>query len=50
LCSACKICHPDATMVKMCEMGSITDEVECTCNPGYHGNGLICRYYDFHFV
>jgi len=38
----CKICHSNATTYGSCPYGSSRDNINCTCNAGFYGNGTAC--------
>ena len=39
-CTACKICHPNATTIGSCPLGSSADTILCACNAGFQGDGI----------
>lgn len=41
----CKICHPNATTFGICAHNAIADNIVCTCNDGFQGDGIICELY-----
>ena len=41
-CLPCTICHPNATTIGACELGTVEDIVACSCNAGYVGDGMSC--------
>ena len=42
MCLPCMSCDPSATIEGECLVGSVND-VMCTCNAGFFGNGRICN-------
>ena len=44
LLTECKTCSTSATKENPCLSGSDQDSVVCTCNAGFYGNGVACRF------